>query len=101
MPRYSTIRGFQQGVRLGAAVGLDVADDDVHPVGPLLTGGFEHRVGLADSGRGAEEHLELAAARASLFFLDAGQERFGIGPHAAHGLSVALTPVERVTPPRR
>ena len=45
---------------LGAAVGLDEADDDVHALGLEPMPLAEHRVGLADAGRRAEVDLEPA-----------------------------------------
>ena len=88
----------QQRLGLGPAVQLDVADHEVDTVIALLTGGLEHRVRLADAGRGAEEHLQLAATLSSLQLLDAGQQRIGIGPGGAHGASVAPAGLRRSHP---
>ena len=63
---------------LRAPVGIDPADDHVHALGPLLAGGLEHRVGLADPRGGAEEDLELAACLAGFRLLDTGQQLVGI-----------------------
>ena len=48
--------------RLGflAAVGLDDADDDIVAVFFARAGGLQHRVGLADAGRRADENPQLA-----------------------------------------
>ena len=48
--------------RLGflAAVGLDDADDDIIAVFFAGAGGLQHRVGLADARRGADENPQLA-----------------------------------------
>ena len=46
---------------LGAAVGLDDTDQDIQPLCPQTLGFLQHGVGLADTGIGAEEDLQLAA----------------------------------------
>ena len=74
----------QQRFRLRAPVQLHVADDDVDAVLALLPGRLQHRVGLADAGGRAEEHLQLPAPPLSLLCLDPGQQRVGIGRWAAH-----------------
>lgn len=59
-------QGFETGeLRLGfrAAVSLDQADADIDPVGPGALRRAQHGEGLADTGRRAEKHLELAASR--------------------------------------
>ena len=61
-PRRQDFEPFEQRRGLGAAVGLDDADDDVETLGALLARGEQHRVGLADAGGGAEEDLQPAAA---------------------------------------
>ena len=75
---------LEQRLGLGAAVQLDVADDDVDAVVVLLARRLQHRVGLADTGRRAEEDLQLAAPRARFFFLHAREQRLGIGPLVRH-----------------
>jgi hypothetical protein len=45
-------------------VGLDDPDDQVDAVRELLLRGAEHGEGLADARAHAEEHLQLAPARA-------------------------------------
>ncbi len=52
----------EQCLGLGSAVGLDDTDHDVE-ASLLARGAFgQHFVGLADTGRGAEEDLQTAAA---------------------------------------
>ena len=46
---------FEQRFRLNALMRLDQAEDDIPAFFLALTGGFEHRVGLADAGAGAEK----------------------------------------------
>ncbi len=69
------------GERLGllAAVGFDHADDDIDAQLFLPLRGGEHRIGLADAGRGAEEDFQLAARGAGFLFLHADEEGVGIG----------------------
>jgi len=86
-PPGQDLESGQERVGLGASVGLDVSDDHVDAVGTLLARGFQHRVRLAHAGRRAEKHLQLSPTGAGLLFLDAGEERLGIGPVLAHELS--------------
>ena len=51
---------MNERARLGAAVGLDQADDDIDPLVLEAPRVLQHRVGLADAGRGAEEDLQPA-----------------------------------------
>ena len=53
---------MNERARLGAAVGLDQADDDIDPLVLEAARVLQHRVGLADAGRGAEEHLQPAGS---------------------------------------
>src|SRR5581483_6352451 len=46
-----------------AAVGLDHADNDVVAVLPAGAGGLQHRIGLADAGRGADENAQPSGTR--------------------------------------
>ena len=63
--RGSSSRPSEQRRGLGAAVGLDDADDDVDAVWrDQVARRLEHRVGLADARRGAEEDLQLRRAGA-------------------------------------
>ena len=70
--------GFRPAVRLGDA------DHDVGSQRALRARSREHRVGLADPCRGAEEDLQLAAARLRLLLLQSGQELVGIGALVGH-----------------
>ena len=60
-----TSRPVEQRLGLGAAVGLDHADDDVDALALPLPRRLEHGVGLADAGRGADEDPEPAALGAA------------------------------------
>ncbi len=71
-------------LRLGTNVRLDVADDHIDAFLSDFSRGFEHGVGLAYAGSGAEENLQLAARLLSFFRFDAGEQRFGIGPVVGH-----------------
>ena len=52
------LEALEQRAGLGAAVRLDEADDDVDPLVLQAARALQHRIGLADAGRSAEEHLE-------------------------------------------
>jgi hypothetical protein len=54
------VQPFQQRFRLPPAMGLDDTDDDVVAVPLAGAGLLQHRVSLADAGRGADENLELS-----------------------------------------
>jgi len=80
-------------VGLGAAVGLDQADHDVDILAHAAVGGFEHGVGLADSGGGAQEHLEAAALlRRRLLQQRFGRGAFGAGVRLGHGAILRRPP---------
>ena len=70
------LEAAQQGLGLGAAVGLDHADHHVDALPAALLRRLEHRVGLADARIGAEEDLEPAAP----FLPGLLEQRFGGGP---------------------
>src|SRR5271157_5771821 len=60
-------------------MGFDPANYDVHTLGTTGTGRLKHRIGLANPGRRAEKHLELAA-RAPCFLLAHPREQLvGVG----------------------
>jgi len=75
----------QQRLGLGAAMGLDDADDDVDALLLLDARGRQHGEGLADARRRAEEQLELAPAGLDLFVLEFGQQAVGVGSAIRHG----------------
>ncbi|MNI41835.1 hypothetical protein D3C73_960990 [compost metagenome] len=52
----------EQRFGFGAAMGFDDAGNDFHALAQLPVRRLQHGVGLADTGRGAEEHLEPATA---------------------------------------
>ena len=89
---------LEQGLGLGAPVGLDDPDDDVDALAPPLLRRLEHGVGLADAGGGAHEDAEPAALGA-LGDLQQGVRR---GPAvvgvvaARHGLQSTLLRRQRV-----
>ena len=85
-PRREDLEPLEKGLRLRAPVGLDVADYHVDAVRLELARGLEHREGLADPGRGAEEELEAAPSLPRLLLLRPGEEGLGIGPLSGHGL---------------
>ena len=60
-PARQDLEALEQRAGLRAAVGLDQADDDVDALGLEAARAQQHRVGLADAGRGAEEDLQPAA----------------------------------------
>ena len=76
-----------QRLRLGTAVGLDDADDDVDALLALGARRRQHGEGLADAGRSPEEDLQLAALRLGLLLLEAAQDLVGIRALVRHGAS--------------
>ena len=73
-------RTVDQGGRLGAAMGLDQADEDIGAGGELAAGGDEHGVGFAHAGSHAEEECELAARGGGLGAAGGGEKGVGVGP---------------------
>ena len=57
---------------------LDDAHDHIGAVGHEATGGFKHRIRLADAGREPEKHLKAAPSRSPFLRFDAREERVGI-----------------------
>src|SRR5262249_8986101 len=57
LPRHD-LEPAQKRLGLGASVRLDDAHHDVDPVAQALACGLQHRIGLADAGRRADEDLE-------------------------------------------
>ncbi len=64
-----------ESARLGAAMGLDKADDHIDAFVPETPRILQHRVGLADAGRGAEKHFQPARGLPA----ERGQKRVRIG----------------------
>ena len=60
--RGNDLEPFQERFGLLAAVGFHDADDDVVAVLASGAGRFQHGVGLADPGSGADENPQLAGA---------------------------------------
>ncbi len=79
------LQADDERARIETSVGLDHADDDVALQVSFAARSLEHRVGLADTRRRAEEDDELAAARPALLRGDAAQELFRIGSRLVHG----------------
>ena len=75
-PPRQDLEAAQQGLGLGAPVGLDDADHHVDAFPAPLLRRLEHGVGLADARVGAEEDLEPAAP----FLLGLLEQRFGCRP---------------------
>ena len=85
LPNRKDLQPLQQRFRFRTAVRLDVADHHLPALGLGPPCRFQHRVGLADSRRIAEEHFERPAACLSLVGLDSGQQFIGIGSSRGHG----------------
>jgi len=79
-----TFEAGDQRFRFLSAMGFDHADDNVRTLLGLLLRCTQHPVGLADTGRGAKEDLELAASRPGFLFLDAGEKFVRIGALVGH-----------------
>ncbi len=75
----SSVEALEQRGGLAAPMGLDDADQHVHALVGARAGGLQHRVGLADAGRGAEEDLQPAALLPLLLALDLVEKLVGIG----------------------
>ncbi len=65
VPRHDR-KALDERGRRGAAVGLDDRDHDVFAVGEEVPALLEHLVGLADAGRGAEQHPQPPALHRSV-----------------------------------
>ena len=66
------LQALQQGLGIRAAMQFHMADDDVHATARTSARGAEHRVGLADAGRGAEENLQAPLRFAYRLLLQPG-----------------------------
>src|SRR5262249_5602124 len=84
----------QESAGVVAAVRLDDANDDVAAFLTLDASRLEHRVGLPDPGRGAEEAGELARAGSPFLAPYVGEKSIRIG-------SLSHTPVHTTAPVRR
>ena len=69
------LESLEESARLGAPVRFDEADDDVDALVLQAARALQHRVGLADAGRGADEHLQST----DRFPPRRGQQRVRIG----------------------
>ncbi len=77
-------RRADQGGGVGTAVRLDDADDDVDALLDLRLGLRQHRAGLADAGRRAEEDLQVAAPRRALGLVRLREQVVGVGAVVGH-----------------
>src|SRR5580704_10283729 len=75
-----TLESLEQPFGLHPSVRFDIADNDIRCGGARRTRSLQHRVGLPDSRREAEENAQATALRALRLVLDAPQELIGIGP---------------------
>ncbi len=73
------LQPLEQSLRLSSSMGLDIPDDDVHPLRLALPRRLEHGVRLPDAGRVTEEDLELAACLLTFLGLDVDQQFVGVG----------------------
>src|ERR1022692_5347475 len=74
----------------GAAMRFEYTDHDVAAGATQRLGGDQHRIGLADSGRGAEEYLQPAPGRAGLPRLYGGEKLIGVRTLFRHALSLTV-----------
>ena len=61
-------------------MGLDVPDDQIDAGRPRRARRFEHGVGLADAGHGAEEDFQTPPAFGCFVVLESGQQLIRIEP---------------------
>src|SRR5208282_6564597 len=64
------LQPLEQALGLDASMGFDVANDDIRATGACRPGRFQHRVGLAYPGRGAEEDAQPSAPRSRILPLN-------------------------------
>src|SRR5882672_6154844 len=88
VPVRQPLESLEQRLGLGAAVRLDVADDDVHASRLERARVFQHGVGLADARGRPEEHLQLAALRLRFLALHPGEQGIGVRAHGAHAATL-------------
>ena len=82
------LQALEQLLGLGTSVRLDVADHDIDAFGLHAARRLQHRVGLADAGRRAEEDLQLAATRRLLLRLYVREQGVRVGAAVFHRPSV-------------
>ena len=90
------LQPVDQGDRVGAAVRLDVADDDVDALTPELVRVLEHLVGLADPWRRADVHTKTSPVA----LVELGEQRRRVGAPVfgrlgCHLTSIADRPIDR------
>ena len=66
-----------------------IADDDIAALQQLLPCGREHGVGFADTGRGAEENLQLASFGTRLLVPDLVKQAVRVGALVIHDNTLA------------
>ena len=95
---FKLLEPVEQRSGVGTRMGLDIAGNHIEPLLFVSMGVFEHRVGLPDACRVAEEYLEFAAPRlvAALGLFDLAQNRIGIAPYLK-GTVVNHKPCPRFT----
>ena len=82
------VKALDERGSVGAAVGFDEADDDVHALTAHEVGVFEHAVGFADAGGGAEIDAETAWLRSvAMLRGDVGRDGRGDGRRCSHPTS--------------
>ncbi len=85
------LQAHEQRPRVVPSVRLHDPDDDgALLVVDLAARGLEHRVGLADAWRGAEEDRQLAPRRLLLLLANAREELVGVGAAVGHRGAVSL-----------
>ena len=82
------LQALQQPLGLHPPVGLDEADYHIDTLGAAFVSGFEHGVGLPDTGRIPEEDLETSAMGSAVFRLHGVEQLVGIWASAFHRISL-------------
>ena len=82
--RRQDFQPFQQLLRLGALVRFHIARHHVQPFRAPLARSQQHAEGFADTGGGAEENLQAAAAAPGFGALHFFQQGIGIGTLVSH-----------------
>ena len=96
------VQPIEQCIRLGSAVGLDVAHDQIDALGSPLLGGLQHGIGLAHAGCVAKKDQQLAARGKLLFDLDSSQQlvRIASGYRVRHLEIIVARPAPSSTSAR-